>query len=268
MSNEFKDRIRYEQPKGEKYNDEVNKIKGMFNEANKEQRLKEDDERVAEAFEYFKNMLEQKEIQKASQGNHKKKRELKNIAKTPRNKSKNSGNKARDIAKAKAGKTIMKVGSVIMATLLAGTAYSEGKKYVENYKDEAAVSSLNAVKEELGADAIYNNSTLTSSNSGIIKYEVVKGGKVYVFEASINEGEITVVRNDGIDSQTRGAISIVAEAQNGGIHEARIANKLVKEIKNGDVNLFVDNEEYLSKRLKENNSKNLEEKSDDEMEIG
>lgn len=134
-----------------------------------------------------------------------------------------------------------------MSALLLGTALVKGSEDVDKYKEDAAASVLETVKKELGADAIYNNSTLTSSNSANIEYVVVKKGDRYVFRAVVKDGKTTVLENDGIDEQTRKAINTVARAQDGSFGDARRAKKLVKKIEEGAVNLSVDNEDYLSK---------------------
>lgn len=241
MSNEFKERIKQEAIDPE------------------EEKMRKQEDELIRLLEEHANAERQKE--ERAQKNHKTKRDFKNDKRTLKGRFKNFGNKVKEIANSKVIKILIKVGSVILAGLLLGTAYTKGKEYVDNYKENAFASSLNTVKEELGADAIYNKSYMTSSISGIVWYEVIKDGKSYEYKAHMQDGEIDyVLRNDGIDVQTRGAIDDVSAAQNGNIWDAKRANKLVEDVKSGEKNLIIDNKDYLEDRLADYET--------DEMEIG
>ena len=170
---------------------------------------------------------------------------LKEVEKNERSQRKNNEkNKKREIkGYKKIGKIVKYVVVALLVVSAADTAKEHVEKNIEEYKDEAATRILDTVKEELGADAIYDKSTLTSSNSGITEYEVVKDGKSYKFVSELQDGDRTVVRQNELDEQTREAIKIAANAQNGNVFDAMKANKFADKIENGDINLTVNERE-------------------------
>ena len=170
---------------------------------------------------------------------------LKEVENNERSQRKNNEkNKKREIkGYKKIGKIVKYVVVALLVVSAADTAKEHVEKNIEEYKDEAATRILDTVKEELGADAIYDKSTLTSSNSGITEYEVVKDGKSYKFVSELQDGDRTVVRQNELDEQTREAIKIAANAQNGNVFDAMKANKFADKIENGDINLTVNERE-------------------------
>lgn len=163
------------------------------------------------------------------------KRNIKNNATTLDGKFKNFGANVKKIAKTTGGKIV----AVGLAGLLTAGVIHTAYDAAQQYKEDAAVRIVEVVKEELGAEKIYDNSTQISSGSEKIEYIVERTDGTYVYEAYKGDG-IFRERNDGLDEQTREAIAIAAAAQNGNIRDARRANKLADDIENGDVNLVID----------------------------
>lgn len=157
------------------------------------------------------------------------------------------------------------VGLVILTASGIGIGIKESKEY----KETAYSESLNAVKGELSKqmDVLPNEiqikdaSTLKSSNSGIIKYEVVADGKTYTYRASLNDGDAIQVLEDTIENpNVNAAISTVAAVQNNpNIVEAVRAHKLVSDINKGKIDLTIGDEKTTEETKKETAEKTVEE---------
>jgi len=134
-------------------------------------------------------------------------------------------------------KTKRFIAVAMIGLTIGGAAYGISK--IPEYKEEAATRILEEVKEELGADSIYDNSTALSSNSARQEFVVKKDGTTYRYCADIQDGEI-FVKEDDLNEETRKAISIAAKAQNGSVFDAIKANKYADKIEKGDINLTID----------------------------
>lgn len=164
-------------------------------------------------------------------------------AKNQRKKQRTISNKPRKSAGKKRytgkHKSISKtLGAIVMSSLLLSSTVATSNAR-QNYKSEAASSVLTTLKENLGADEVYDYSSITGSNSATIHYEVKKDGKTYSYIAKVDDGNTTVLKDDGINENTRSAIHTVAQAQDGNIFDAINANRLTKKINKGELNLTV-----------------------------
>lgn len=152
------------------------------------------------------------------------------------NKPRKSAGKKRYTGKHKSiSKTL---GAIVMSSLLLSSTVATSNAR-QNYKTEAASSALTTLKETLDADEVYDYSSVTGSNTATVHYEVKKDGKTYSYIARVNDGKTTVLKDDGINENTRSAIQTVAHAQGGNIFDAMNANRLTKKINKGELNLTV-----------------------------
>lgn len=125
----------------------------------------------------------------------------------------------------------MSLAAILMAgSTLTGIIVGEE---IGSFKNEQAERSLAVLKEEIGADKIYNNSTMLSSNSSKAEYGVIKDGKTYRYLAYNNDGSIKVIENSIGDEELINAISIVTNADGGTIFDAINAKKVADEIEGG-----------------------------------
>ncbi len=160
-------------------------------------------------------------------------------------KSENLRSNSKDI---KGAKKLNHIKMRIAAILLASSALVGpivGNE-INEFKNEQAERSLSILKEELGADKIYNNSTMLSSNSSKIEYSVIKNGATYTYLAYNNDGSINVKENSIGDSELINAISIVTNADGGTIFDAINAKRLADEIESGKefkIKMYKEDEE-------------------------
>lgn len=126
--------------------------------------------------------------------------------------------------------------AVIMAggTLLAGTGKAINE--IRDYKEEIAKESVKVLKEEIGAEKIMNHTTILGSDSALAYYEVTTPKGVYEYKERLSSGGFFVMKND-FDDETLEALNTVFNAQDGSIFYTIKADKLIKDIKNGDVEL-------------------------------
>ena len=160
-------------------------------------------------------------------------------------KSENLRSNSKDI---KGPKKLNHIKMRIAAMLLASSAVVGpivGNE-INEFKNEQAERSLSILKEELGADEIYNNSTMLSSNSSKTEYSVIKNGATYTYLAYNNDGSINVKENSIGDSELINAISIVTNADGGSIFDAINAKRLADEIESGkefEIKMYKEDEE-------------------------
>ena len=184
---------------------------------------------------------------------------LANTTTTEEYKNSNKNNQAKNKKKTiKKPKMFKKLKKFIPIALITTSAVIGGVTYMQKapeYKENAASRILKTVKEELGADKIYNNSSKLSSNSDKIEFIVEKNGKEYVYSAYIDGSETTIRENTIKNMETINAIEIAGEAQDGNIFDAIIANRFADKIEKGEVNLTVGE--------KTMNEKNQDDERDD-----
>lgn len=137
-------------------------------------------------------------------------------------------------------KKIIRYTLVGVVGALAINGAISAKEKIDIYKEKAAARILETVKEELGADEIYDYSTPTSSSTGKIDIVVKKDGKTYRYLEEIEDLSRPKVVQDDLGEEVVDAVQIAAIAQDGKVFDAIRANKYADKIEKGEINLSID----------------------------
>lgn len=137
-----------------------------------------------------------------------------------------------------------------IATLLLGATLITGgvvASKIPEYKEEQSERILNLVKEELDVDHIYDRSSNTGSNTGVIKVVAEKDGKEYEYFAHTQDGKVIRIDRNELSDEAVEAIQIAANAQNGNVFDAIRADRYADKIEKGEVELEKIGENNLEK---------------------